>query len=64
MANETPVELIDRARADYAAERIDRPTALERIRSAGLDLTRAGAVDLLDHRLSAAERYAAEAMLA
>jgi hypothetical protein len=54
-----PVKVTDQARADYAAGRIDRATALSRIRGTYLALTWVGINDLLDADLDAEQRYAA-----
>jgi hypothetical protein len=56
--NSRPVAVvIDEVRADYAAGRIDRASALLHIQSL-VSVTEQGAADLLDHQASAQECYA------
>jgi len=48
---------IDKVRADHAAGLLTEAAAVARIRATGLDLTEAGARDLLYHPQSATQRY-------
>lgn len=51
------LDVIDKARTDCAAKSISRAEAVKRILSCDIKLTEAGAEDLLDHELSATQRY-------
>lgn len=53
----TGIDVIEQAIVDEFAGRIDRAEAITRVRAV-MPVTEAGAVDLLDHPVSARARYA------
>jgi len=52
----TPLEVVERARADYLAGSVTAESAVAAIRSV-LEVTEAGAIDLLTHAESPTDRY-------